>query len=229
MKSAVSKTALLLCAGLLAAGPSAYAQSPESPPEAPHAWRYDTSPSPPPRWAAELKAGSFDSDLDEWDRFYDDDDIFALALGYKPWRMVEIGLEMGQISTSGAGQLPITGDIGGEVDFRLRPAHLYLLWRGVYSENQTFVPYAGGGATRVFYRQSVPNQPSREGDVDGSHWRAGIQLLLDRVDEPLADEGDRNMGINNTYLFIEKQSFSADIDGVDLGGETTFIGILVEF
>lgn len=229
--SAVHKKLWLIGCGLLAAAgfnASALAQPDESPPS----WRY-SKPSAPksPDWALELKAGSFEPDLGEWKEFYNDDETgyTAFSVGYKLLRTVEFGVELGQMDDSGVGQLPISGGTGGEVDYRLRTAHAYLLLRGIFGEDQVGVPYAGVGTGKAFYRQEVANQPSRSGDTDSEYWRYGLQFLLDSADEPLAAESDRDFGVSNTYLFIEKHDFSAEVDGVELGGDTLFIGLLFEF
>jgi hypothetical protein len=37
------------------------------------------------------------------------------------------------------------------------------------------------------------------------------------------------VGINNTYLILEVKKFSADVEGIELGGESAMIGLLFEF
>ena len=54
--------------------------------------------------------------------------------------------------------------------------------RGVFSENQWLIPYAGGGWTRMFYREEVTDQACARGYANGYHARAGVQLVLDGLD-----------------------------------------------
>ena len=194
-------------------------------------WRWNQTKEPkPPKWSLEFKYGEFEAELEDFERFYGDSDHHpAIAFGYKLLRTVEIGLEYGQIRAKGVGELPINGSTGGEVTLTLKPTHLYLLLRGIWGEDQICVPYIGGGYTEVSYEQDVSNQPSSKGKADGNHIRYGLQFLLDRADVALAREMQSEYGTNNTYLFIEKQSFDADIEGIELGGDTLFIGFLFEF
>jgi hypothetical protein len=192
---------------------------------------YEAKPPEPPKWSLELKYGDFEPELEEFETFYGDDtsDHTAIALGYKLLRAVEVGFEYGRMRNVGVGELPINGGTGGEVEFTVNPAHMYLLIRGIWGEDQLAVPYIGGGLTRVAYEQSIPNQPSIKGTADGRHRRYGLQFLLDRTDVSLASEMESDYGTNNTYLFIEKHNYTADVDGVELGGDTLFIGLLFEF
>lgn len=183
-----------------------------------------------PRWALELKQGDFKPSLPDWAAFYGEEETRhrALAFGYKPLRALEVGLEVGQMHDVGVGELPLGGGTGGEVDYRLRPVHAYLLLRLVFGEDQGAVPYVGAGVTRAYYRQRPEGEAARKGEADGRMRRYGLQLLLDPVDEPLAREAGRG-GLKNSYLFVERHRFDAEVDGIDLGGETTFIGLLFEF
>lgn len=192
---------------------------------------YRTKPPDPPKWSLELKSGDFEPELEDFRTFYGSDTSkhSAIAIGYKLLRTVDVGIEYGRMRNTGVGQLPLNGGTGGEVTFTMEPVHAYILLRGIWGEDQIGVPYIGGGVTRVSYKEDILNQPSRKGTVDGSHYRYGLQLLLDRGDTSLAREMQSDYGTDNTYLYIEKQHFEAEVDGVQLGGDTTFIGILFEF
>jgi hypothetical protein len=183
-----------------------------------------------PYWTVEIKGGRFEAELEDWEQFYGDDrtDQSGLLAGYKFLRQVEVGLAIDSIKDKGVGTLPISDELGGEVDFELYPAHLYVMLRGIFFENQWVVPYVGGGATRVYYRQAIDNQASVRGKVNGDHTRAGLQFLLDWIDTGSAS-GFEEEGVENTYLTVEVTSFSAEIDGIELGGEIKMIGLAFEF
>lgn len=185
----------------------------------------------PPRWSIEIKGGDFEPDLDDWRRFFGDDTASELgvAVAYKLKRWLEVGLEADYIHDKGVGQLPLNNTTGGSVTYELFPAHAYVLVRGIFHENQRFVPYVGGGFTRAFYREKIRNQATRRGDTDGEHVRAGLQILLDWIDRDGASSLAGELGVNHTYLTLEVQKFSAEIDGVELGGESTMVGFLFEF
>jgi hypothetical protein len=191
---------------------------------------YPVGPAARPYWTLEIKGGHFEPELEEWETFYGDDrtDQAGLLAGYKFLRQVEVGLAIDSIKDKGVGFLPINDQLGGEVDFELYPAHLYVLWRGVFFEEQWVVPYVGGGATRVYYRQAVENQATVRGKVNGDHVRAGLQFLLDWIDTGSAS-GFEEEGVDNTYLTVEALSFSAEIAGIELGGESAMIGLAFEF
>ncbi|MBN1379861.1 MAG: hypothetical protein JXA04_11580 [Gammaproteobacteria bacterium] len=195
-------------------------------------WRWYQPREPEaPKWSLELKYGDFEPELEDFKTFYGEETTNhkAIAVGYKLLRAVEIGVEYGQMHNVGVGDLPLNGGTGGEVDFTVNPAHAYLLLRGIWGEDQTCVPYYGGGITRVAYQQKIPNQPSRSGNAEGKHRRYGLQFLLDHSDISLASEMETDYGTNNTYLFIEKHHYEADVEGIELGGETVFVGLLFEF
>lgn len=183
-----------------------------------------------PSMSFEFKVGRFYPALDDWADHYGKDRTteFAAGLGYKLLRQVEVGAELGYLHDTGSGDLPLGGTTGGEVDYTLMPLQLYVLLRGVFSEGQWLVPYAGGGYTAAYYRQEIRYQDKREGRADGSHWRAGLQLLLDGLDPGLSGSIE-DYGIENSYLTFEYQDISAKVDGIELGGEAWFVGVLLEF
>lgn len=190
-----------------------------------------SEPPNPPHWSFEIKGGDFEPELDDWQRFFGDDTSSELgvAVAYKLTRWLEVGLEADYIRDNGVGQLPLNNTTGGSVTYNLFPAHVYVLVRGIFHENQRFVPYVGGGFTRAFYREEIRNQATRRGDTDGEHVRAGLQILLDWIDQDGATSISSELGVNNTYLTLEVQKLSAELDGVELGGESAMIGLLFEF
>lgn len=194
-------------------------------------WEFDRLRLPPePKWAIELKSGDFEQELMGWDELYDDDtDHKAIAVGYKLLRAVEVGVEVGRMENNGSGQVPLAGAPEGDFQYKTRPTHLYLLLRMVYGEDQGAVPYFGGGKTRLSYELSVDGESVADDEADGSHWRAGLQFLLDRADKPGAADASRSMGIKNSYIFVEKQHIDVEADGVQIGGDTFFVGLMFEW
>lgn len=188
-------------------------------------------PDLPPHWSAEIKTGEFEPDIRDWQTFYGDEsaDETGVAVAYKVLRWLEVGLEFDYVRDSGTGQLSLDQTLGGDVTFNLYPVHAYVLLRGIFHENQRIVPYVGGGSTRAYYRIEIDNQPSRRGDTDGEHVRAGLQILLDWLDREGASRFEEDIGVDNTYLILEAREFSAEIDGIELGGRSAMIGLLFEF
>lgn len=187
-------------------------------------------------WSAEFKLGQFHPELDDWDKFYSEDNMtqYSVALAYKVLRQLEVGLEASYMSQDGRGFLPLNNQVGGEVDYTLVPASAYIILRGVFSDNQLIVPYVGGGITRMSYKQNVTGGTETKGNTDGIYYKAGIQLLLDRIDFGAAYALRRDFGIDNTYLFFEFAKTTAKINDVggnkvDLGGQSYALGLLLEF
>ncbi|MFW2404579.1 MAG: outer membrane beta-barrel protein [Gammaproteobacteria bacterium] len=182
-------------------------------------------------WLFEIKGGLFEPDLPLYKEFYGDDrnGYFAAAFGYQFKRWLELGGELGYSRDKGAGLQPGNVQLGGAVKYTLVPAHLYVNLLGKASHDQLFVPYAGGGLTTAYYKQDIASQPNRDGRTDlGYNARAGVQLLLNRLDRRTSDRISPN-GEFQSYLFIEGQWFSTEIDGTELGGITYLIGVRMEW
>jgi hypothetical protein len=182
-----------------------------------------------PRWSVEVKGGRLEPDIEHYGTYYGNDSTayFALAAAWRinPW--LETGGEIGYLNDSGVGVILPAGEAGAPVDYTLVPAHLYVTLRGVFAPNQLFVPYLSGGPTIAYYEQQIERQPSRSGRTDvGGNVRAGVGLLLDRVDPGTAAESGF---LAHTYLFLEAQWFTARVDGIDLGGTAYLIGFRLEF
>jgi len=183
-----------------------------------------------PHWSFEFKVGKFESALDEWDTYYDKTPYqWNIGGSYKIFRPLEIGLSLGKMTTNGVGDFPLQQSMGGDVNFTLMPVNISLLYRFVFYEKQLLVPYVGGGWTRIYYRQKTGDGDKFEGSFNGHHLKAGVQLLLDSFDKKGARNLQRRMGIDNTYLFLEAQSTEAKEDAVDLGGDSLFLGLLMEY
>lgn len=195
----------------------------------------DDSSAGEPRWSLEFKGGSFTPSLANWDTYYGSKDMpaYALAMGYKLHRMVEVGASGGLMEDSGQATAPLHGTLSGSVKYTAYPIDLFVLLRGVFSETQFLVPYVGGGFTRIYYTQKVEAQGSVNGKADGYHVRGGVQLLLDNLDMEAANNMYRDYGVYHTYLFIESEYVKATVKSgagdIDLGGTTMMFGLLFEY
>lgn len=200
-----------------------------------------------PHWSLEIKGGNFYPDIENWERYYGRNKTthFAGSLAYKILRQLEVGIEGGYIRDKGQGSAPLhkkllgQSVLSGNVQYDLAPLQVFVLLRGVFSEEQWVVPYVGGGWTRMYYREKIENQATVRGSTDGYHGRAGIQLLLDNIDPKAATNFFLDFGVDHTYFFFEAQSITAKIDTVatavttsekvDLGGVSYLAGLLFEF
>jgi hypothetical protein len=188
-----------------------------------------------PHWSFEIKGGLFYPDIPDWKTYYGSDRTtqYGAALAYKATRRIEFGIEGGYVKDTGRGFAPGHGRPAGQVTYELFPVNLFVLFRGVVSENQWLVPYAGGGFTRMYYREKVEFQDTIKGHADGYHARAGLQFLLDGLDRSAANNFYLDSGVYHTYLFTEAQysrvMVNATSGSVNLGGMGYLAGLLFEF
>jgi hypothetical protein len=189
----------------------------------------DDAPLAP--WVFEMKGGIIEPDLPLYEEFYgsDDDIYFGLALAYQFRKWMELGGEIGYMKDNGVGVQPGNSTVGGKVKYTLIPAHLYVNFLGVFSADPLFVPYIGGGITSAYYNQDIESQSGRSGRTDiGFNARAGVRLALNRFDQHTAARAARD-GLINSYLYLEGQYFTTEVDGIDLGGITYLLGLRLEF
>jgi opacity protein-like surface antigen len=184
-----------------------------------------------PRWALEFKGGKYKPDLDLYETFYGDDKntFWAITGAYRFKNWLELGAELGYTNDEGVGVLPNNGILGGQVDYTLMPLQIFLNIRYDASPGQLFVPYAGIGVVTAWYKQKIDLQPERTGRTDiGASARVGVQLQISNSDRRGATylHGSRRL---QTYLFLEGQIFSTEIDDIDLGGEVYLLGLRFEF
>jgi hypothetical protein len=196
-----------------------------------------------PHWSLELKGGAFFPDTANWSKAYGSSYMgeYGGALSYKVLRQIEVGIEGSYARATGKGQLPIHGQLAGNSQVQAGkvtnehvPLDLFVLAHGVFSENQWLVPYAGGGWTRMFYREEVQGQGKTQGSVNGYHARAGVQLLLDGLEPDASNNLYRDFGMHHTYLFLEAKYTHAMADtipsgSINIGGTSCLGGFLFEF
>ena len=189
-----------------------------------------------PHWSLELKGGTFFPDVDQWSKFYGSSYLaqFGGTLSYKVLRQLEVGLGGSYGRATGTGQQLGHGTTAGESTFQQAPLDVFVLGRGIFSEDQLLVPYAGGGYTRMFYRIGMNGEQSTQGSVNGYHGRAGVQILLDRLDREAADNLYKDYGLYHTYFFAEGKYTRAMADtnpsgSVNLGGASCLGGFMFEF
>ncbi|MCK9419944.1 MAG: MXAN_2562 family outer membrane beta-barrel protein [Nitrospirae bacterium] len=195
---------------------------------------YGAEPSPVrPHWSLELKGGRFAPVLENWSYYYGKRDmpVYEGTLAYKVLRQVEFGVGAGTARDKGQGYAPDHGTVSGEVVYELYPVNVFVLVRGVISENQWLVPYIGGGWTRMYYRERIQNQEKVRGSADGYHVRGGLQLLLDGIDRGAANNLSMDFGVYHTYLFVEAERTKVKDKATsdDLGGTAYLGGLLFEF
>lgn len=182
-----------------------------------------------PRWNFDLNVAKVEPKLDDWNTYYDREPIrIGLGLGYKITRQIEVSTTVAFITKEGKGDLPLNNSIGGEVTLDLIPLDISLIYRLILKEEQQFIPYIGGGWSRIYYRQTPQDGDEIKGAHDGHHFKFGLQYLLDPLDKKAANQARQKMGVDNTYLFVEALSVEAEENGIDLGGNSIAVGIMIE-
>ena len=195
-----------------------------------------------PHWSLEVKGGLFEPDIPNWKEFYGKSTTSELAgaFAYKITRRVELGIEGGYAWASGQGLAPLHSQIAGSpvfaghVDYKLYPLSAFILARGVFNEKQVVVPYIGGGWTRMYYEEKTDFQGTIKGHADGYHGRAGLQFLLDGIDESATNSFYEDYGVFHTYFFMEAEysrvmAETVNDGNVNLGGTSWLAGLLFEF
>lgn len=185
-----------------------------------------------PYWSFEIKYGSFAPALPNWSEYYGKRYMpeYSMSVAYKIIRQIEVGIEGGLLSSHGSTLAPIHKTLAGSVTYDLYPANVFILFRGVVSEQQWIVPYVGGGYTKMFYRENVEDQSPVKGSANGYHARGGLQFLLDSLDAQSINDMYNEYGVVfHAYLFVEARYIHAVAASTNLGGTGYFAGLLFEF
>lgn len=184
-------------------------------------------------WSLEIKGGTFAPALDNWALYYGKRSMPAYegSLAYKLLRQVEVGVGVGSARDKGQALAPLHETMSGQVTYELYPLNVFVLLRGIISEDQWIVPYIGGGWTRMYYREKVQEQETVRGSADGYHFRGGLQFALDGLDQSAANSMYMDYGVYHTYFFVEAERTKANVKAasVDLGGDAYLMGLLFEF
>lgn len=183
-----------------------------------------------PRWMYSIKGGYFEPDLDEYAAYYGDDrdTVFAVSGGYRLRNWLEIAGTVAFSRDRGLGRTAAGGTIENAVTQSLMPLHVhadFVLER----EGRRGVPYLGIGIGGVLYRQEIDLEPDRDGRTDlGLLARAGWRWRFASQGSREAARRRPDAMYTRSYVFIEAEHFSADADGIDLGGFRYTVGVRFE-
>ena len=132
-----------------------------------------------PRWTYEIRGVYFEPDLELFETFYGDDtaSYFGIAGTYRLRDWLELGGEYGLMKETGVGLLTESGTLGGSVEYRLEPFHVFANAIFQRTIDQRVVPYVGGGLLVMRYEQKVDFQDDVEGRTD-------VGLSLIHISEP---------------------------------------------
>jgi opacity protein-like surface antigen len=209
------------------------------------------TPKPEPRWktlppypresgkwfSAELGGAGLQLEGDIASRVYGDDfePAFHGRMGVLLFSILDLGLSVDatQISARRVG----TGDGTDSAEISrltLVPIAASAIARLDFFPNQPVVPYAGAGFGYLVWSERNPIEDEQvDGDKQGVVLMAGVQILLDWMEQPRADDLDNWWGVNDTYLALEvartTYGDSDDQEGLDLGHISARASFLFEF
>ena len=186
-----------------------------------------------PKYTFEIQGGLYQPTDENWESYYGSKNMMEMgvSMAYRIFSVLDIGTSASFGQDKGRGRLPLSQITSGDVSYEILPIDVYAVLRLRFSDRQWIVPFAGGGYTRFFYRQSIDGKGYARGSVDALHARAGLQILLDPLDAFSARNMFLNYGVLNSYLVFEGKMVKAQAGEppIDLGGISYRMGILLEY
>ena len=136
------------------------------------------------------------------------------------------------------------GTSSDEVGMNLVPLTLSLTYRFDLAQNELglpLVPYVKGGLTYALWWFTDGKNDISVSDADGTsgaggtfgwHGGGGLQLLLDFFAPSMAQDFEQDVGVNNSYLFVEVMVNQINDFGsatsINLGDTTLSFGLMLE-
>ncbi|MEN0066289.1 MAG: hypothetical protein AAGA48_29395 [Myxococcota bacterium] len=203
--------------------------------------------STPVRANLELRYGVHSLADEDAAALYDESvvDSFTIEVGPQIFRFVEIDLGVGLIRensfTVRPGSLIQSND---GMRLTVFPAYLDISARAHVFDEQPVVPFFRFGFDYAFWNESVetPNGERRNaarGAKAGSHYGAGLNLLIDTLSPNRASLLEAQTGINDTWLTLEwrrnridarNRPWQAAVDqGFTLSGDVFSVGLKLDY
>jgi hypothetical protein len=158
---------------------------------------------------------------------------------------LDVGLGAGYFEKYGHGQLQNGSPSGDSTAFKVLPLRAYVTYRFDYfatEYNIPLVPYVRASLDRYQWwvmngagSTANANGLSGSGATNGYSFSGGLAFLLNFLDPGVAREMDRDLGINQTYIFVDAtKSYIKDFGSSrswDLSDESTTLagGLLFVF
>ncbi len=182
-------------------------------------------------WSGEVQYGRYYPEAERWSDYYGSDraPYLALNFSYRLLPFVELGVDAGRMHDHGRAVLPSSGSQTGSVDTNIYPLMAQAQVSARFAPGQWLVPYAAVGAGRIYYRQVIAGQDAAEGNTAGRLTRAGLALNMNILDSKAAAHMRSGYDISHTFLLLERQRISGKINGAELGGDATVLGLRFEF
>jgi len=197
--------------------------------------------------------------VDAYSTIFDDESMFMSRIEldwqlYKGFGSVAIGGEIGYAQVTGKGVASGSSESStDETQFKMIPMSLSLIYHldiMALKWNVPIVPFFKGGIdyniwwindgleeTSTYTSTDSTTGEAQEfkgsGDTWGWHISFGVKLLLDIFAPQMAQTFDNEVGVNNSYLFVEYVMSEIDDFGSDksfrLGDDNLMFGIAFEF
>jgi hypothetical protein len=193
------------------------------------------------QFAFELRFGPYRPNIDQAfpaarpyaNVFSDDKRVFA-GIEFD-WQVVRIpmvgtigpGFGLGYTHMSAAARLQGTNELAAEdTSLTLMPTYGVGVLRIDTLARDTAVPlvvYGKAGLGLGFYKMGNDLGTQAKGHTWGMHYALGAMFLLDSLDEFAATQLDNEMGINNSYLYLEWMM--SRLDGFGHGNDRSVLNI----
>jgi hypothetical protein len=192
------------------------------------------------RFAFELRFGPFHPNIDDGLAAKPYETVFGdskrvLAGAEFDWQMFRIpmvgtigpGFGLSYTHMSAQARLRGTGELAAEeTSLTLLPMYAAGVLRIDTLARSTAVPlvvYGKAGLGLGFFKMGNDVETQAKGHTWGMHYALGAMFLLDSLDSDSAAQLDNEMGINNTYIYLEWMM--SKLDGFGHGGDGSVLNI----
>ena len=187
-------------------------------------------PQSPREWTFHLQLGGYLPDMDAeeglsgrpFEQVFGDDNRLLTQAGleryvFDAFGTLGIGVSAGYAEFYGKGffaEGPNAGERSGDnTSFTVVPLQAFVAYRfdvPALAWSIPLVPYAKAGVGAWLWWTG-----GMSGQKAGFSYGGGLQLHLDYFDNRLANEFDRNIGVNNSYLYVDWAAWEVDGFGGD--------------
>ena len=201
----------------------------------------------------EIRYGILNYDDDTLNRFFNqgENQVLLVDAGTSIYRFFDVGIGFGRSKSQGY-LLSADGSVSSEVDeLRVLPMSVHGTARAHLWQEQLIIPFGGYGmdywlwketwggevstidtstdtttdSTETDITTSTSEQKTLNGGKIGSHYRFGVEILLDKFDRVGESKLYNNFRIEDTYLVVEQRFFDVGEEGEGFvfdGKATTF-------
>jgi len=169
----------------------------------------------------------------EFDEFYESnkDLLYDLNIVIKRnFKVLSLGLNLG----AGYAKLSAKDDnIKTKLSLTPYRAGLVIALDNLWKKNPYVVPYIGGGAQMIKYKEEDKINETSESETSSLsyYYTGGLMFQLDWLDRGDSFESFFEAGIQNTFLFVEATKYieTDEVDEPNLGATVYSAGLKLEF